>query len=53
MRNYKAETEWDAAKYKRLTFKIDRDKWDKLTQEQQAELKHKVQIILTTYLNRP
>jgi len=53
MRNYDKETEWDAKKYKRLTFKVDREKYKKLDAEQQKTLSQKVREFINDFLNRP
>jgi len=46
MRNYSKESEWDKEKYKRLTFKVDRKKWEALTAEAQQQIKDKIRQIL-------
>jgi hypothetical protein len=52
-RNYRKETEWDAKKYKRLTFKVDRDKYDKLNKDQQKTLAERIRELINKFLNRP
>ncbi len=52
-RDYKKETEWDAKKYKRLTFKVDRERYDNLTVDQQKTLAAKIRALIAKFLNRP
>ena len=49
MRNYKNETKWDAKKYKRLTFKVDRLEYEKLTEEQKKALNDKMRKFIKSY----
>jgi ClpP class serine protease len=53
MRDYKKETDWDAKKYKRLTFKVDREQYDRLTDEQQKTLSARIRELIRKFLSRP
>ena len=53
MRNYDKEGEWEKKKYKRLTFKVDREKYEKLGAEQQKTLGEKARELINNFLNRP
>ena len=53
MRNYDKEAEWEKKKYKRLTFKVDREKYNKLEIEQQKTISQKAREFINEFLNRP
>lgn len=42
----KGETQWDKEKYKRLTFKVDRNQYEQLTPDQQKTLSERVRQII-------
>jgi len=52
MRNYNKESEWDKEKYKRLTFKVDRQQYEKLTPEKQKKLSETIRQIIKDFLSR-
>lgn len=50
MRNYSKETDWDAKKYKRLTFKVDRQQYEKLPPERQKKLGEAIRRVIKAFL---
>lgn len=47
----KGETAWDKEKYKRLTFKVDRQQYDNLTHEQQKTLSERIRQVIKNFFD--